>query len=175
MAQDRPRNWGGDYWSLPFDVKQYRNRGIQVTLFEIHKVGIKLGRNLVGGLGQLERMTKQTNNPFDSGTESSLYQVVIQSSESSKTELLFLIHVELDTQRLAAISLKTEYVPAGRTALPPGHPPRGEESHSHLSLPAPPSPHNGSPRNTPFIFLSRRPMCTEKQEEAGRKDIINAD
>lgn len=37
-------------------------------IFKIHKVEIKLGRNLVGGLGHLGRKTKQTNNPFVSGS-----------------------------------------------------------------------------------------------------------
>lgn len=79
-----------------------------------------------------------------------------------------MIHVEPDTQRLVAISLKTEYVPAGRTALPPGHPPGREESSSRLPCPAHPSPRDKIPRNTPFTFPTRKPMCTGRQEEAQR-------
>lgn len=64
--RDRSRSWGREDWYLPLGAKQYRNHGIQVTLFKIHRVGIKLERNVVEGLGQLERKTKQTNNPFAS-------------------------------------------------------------------------------------------------------------
>lgn len=116
--RDRSRSWGREDWYLPLGAKQYRNHGIQVTLFKIHRVGIKLERNLVGGLGQLERKTKQTI-PLPQAAERSLYQVVILSSGSPRIELLFLIRVELDTRRLVAISLETEHVPAGRSALPP--------------------------------------------------------
>lgn len=152
--------------SHPSEAEQYRNRDVRVTLDEVHKGGMKSARNLTEGWGQLERKTKRTNNPFASSTESSLYRAVIQSSESSTTELLFRIHVELDAQRLAAISLHTERVPAGRTALPPGRPPGREDSSSHLPCPAHPSSHGKIPRNTPFTLPSRRPICTVRREEA---------
>lgn len=71
---------------------------LRITLFEIHKVGIKLQINLVGRLGQLERKTKQKTILVLQAAESSLYQVVIQSSESSKIDFFSLIHIELDTE-----------------------------------------------------------------------------
>ena len=39
----------------------------RLTIFKMHRAAITLERNLVGGLGQLERETKHTDNPFGSG------------------------------------------------------------------------------------------------------------
>lgn len=113
-------------------------------------------------MGQLERKTKQTYDPFASGAENLLYQAVIQSSESSKTELL-------------SWSMMN-WIPRGwRPSASKESMYLQEEPPSHLAIHldekrAVPTRalYDDSPRNTPFLFLSRRPICTEKQEEAGR-------
>ena len=135
-------------------------------LFEIPKVGVQLKRNLVGGFEHLERKTKQTNNPFVSGNR----KFTLPGSDpifwKLKNRAPFLIHVELDTQRLVAVSPETVCVPAGRTALPPGHPPGGEESSSHLTSPAHPHLRMTFLETSPLTFPPRRLICTERREKA---------
>lgn len=57
----------------------------ETKIFKIHQVEIKLGRNLVGGLDIWEERPNRQIIPLFQAAGSSLYQVVIQSSESSKT------------------------------------------------------------------------------------------
>ena len=61
-----------------------------------------------------------------------------------------MVRVELAAQRLVAISLGTERVPAGRSTLPPDHPPGPEEGGSDLTALAHLSPIPVRNRNKPL-------------------------
>lgn len=128
---------------------------------KIQKTGIKLKGNLVGGFGHLQRETKQTNHPMLQATGSSLYQVVIQSSESSKTKLLSWsmlnwIHRGWCTSALKQVCTCCKSCPP----LWPSTWRRSEQLPSHLR--ACPSPHGDILRNTSLTFLSRRPNVYRK-------------
>ena len=65
-GQDKIRDWGkmGTFLLVPINIETMIFR---LTLFKMQRAAITLERNLVRGLGQLERKTKQTDNPFGSG------------------------------------------------------------------------------------------------------------
>lgn len=130
----------------------------KATLLEIHKAG----ETRLGDWDTwTERKTNQISNPFASDSMLPGCDPIFWSSNS---KLLFLIHGELDTQRLMAISL--EIIRTCWKICPPTWPSTQVRSKQFPSeLPAHPPPHQEIPRNIPLTFLLRGPMCTKKWKE----------